>query len=71
MAVSRMDKAAICFDIAIVDINHQHIDGIIELQECEIEKDTFSTTNLQTFSYHQMEGYSHITKFTARFSLRS
>jgi len=51
MAVSRMDKAAICFDIAMVDINHQDIDGIIELQECEIEKDTFSTTNLQTFWY--------------------
>jgi len=40
------------FDTTSADINNQHTDDNIELQETEIQKHTFSTTNLPTFWCH-------------------
>jgi len=47
-----MDMKAIYFDTASGGINNQHTDDNIELRECEIQKHTFSTTNLHTFWCH-------------------
>jgi len=47
-----MDMKAIYFDTASASISKQHTDDNIELKGCEIQKHTFSTTNLPTFWCH-------------------
>jgi len=44
-----MNMKAIYFDTASAGINNQKTDDKIELQASEIQKHTFSTTNLHTF----------------------
>ena len=44
------------------DINSPYTDDIIELQESEVKKRDFNTTNLQTFWCQQIEDYPLIAK---------
>ena len=44
------------------DINSPYTDDIIELQESEVKKRDFNTTNLQRFWCQQMESYPLIAK---------
>ena len=53
------------YDTATADINSPYTEDIIELQESEIKKRDFNTSNLQTFWCQQIEGYP----FTAKVSL--
>ena len=50
------------YDTTTADVNSPYTDDIIELQESEVEKRDFNTTNLQTFWCHQIEGYPLIAK---------
>jgi len=52
------------FDNTTADINNQHTDSITELQESEIQKHNFSTTNRHVLVPYAVEGYPRITKFT-------
>jgi len=51
-AVCSTDMEAIYVGTTNADINNQHTDVMIEVQESEIQKHTFSTTKLQTFWCH-------------------
>ena len=50
------------YDTTTADINSPYLDDIIELQESEVQKRNFNTTNLQTFWCQLMESYLLITK---------
>ena len=50
------------YDTRTADINSPYTDDIIELQESEVKKRDFNTTNFQTFWCQQIEGYSLIAK---------
>ena len=50
------------YDTTTADINSPYTDDIIELQESEVKKHDFNTTNLQTFWCQQIKGYSLIAK---------
>ena len=50
------------YDTTTADVNSLYTDDIIELQESEVKKRDFNTTNLQTFWCHQIEGYPLIAK---------
>ena len=50
------------YDTTTADINCPYTDDIIELQESEVKKHDFNTTNLQTFRCQQIEGYPLIAK---------
>ena len=50
------------YDTTTADINNPYTDDIIELQESEVKKGDFNTTNLQRFWCQQIEGYYLIAK---------
>ena len=50
------------YDTTTADINSSYTDGIIELQESEVKKRDFNTTNLQRFWCQQIESYPIIAK---------
>ena len=50
------------YDTTTADINSPYTDDIIELQESEVKKRDFNTTNLQTFWCQQIKGYPLIAK---------
>jgi len=58
-----MDMNAVYSDTASAGIDNQHTDVNTEVQKCEIQNHTFSTTSYVLVPY-QMEGYPRITKFT-------
>ena len=50
------------YDTTTAAINNPYTDDIIELQESEVKKGDFNTTNLQRFWCQQIEGYYLIAK---------
>ena len=53
------------YDTTTADINSLYTDDIFELQESEVKKRDFNTTNLQTFWCQQIESYPLIAKVSA------
>ena len=51
------------YGITTADINSPYTDDIIELQESEVKKRDFNTTNLQRMWCQQIESYPLIAKF--------
>ena len=62
MQYSAWVRQPFSYDTTTADINSPYTDDIIELQESEVKKRDFNTTNLQTFWCQQIEGYSLIAK---------
>ena len=50
------------YNTTTADINSPYTDDIIELQESEVKKRDFNTTNLQTFWCQQIEDYPLVAK---------
>ena len=50
------------YDTTTADINSPYTDDIIELQESEVKKRDFNTTNLQRFWCQEIKSYPLIAK---------
>ena len=50
-------RQSFSFDTTTADVNSPYTDDIIELQESEVKKGDFSTTNLQRFWCQQIKSY--------------
>ena len=50
------------FDVATADVNDEHLDEIIELQQNQLQQQLFSAATLSTFWCHQIAPYPLIAK---------
>ena len=50
------------FDVATADVNDEHLDEIIELQQSQLQQQLFSAATLSTFWCHQIAPYPLIAQ---------
>ena len=57
-------RQSFSYDTTTADISSPYTDDIIELQESEVKKGDFNTTNIQRFWCQQIEGYPLIVEIS-------